>query len=311
MMRGMETAPGPPVATKPRFKRMRRAAVFLVALYLALCLTMYSFQARLLFPGRSTQGQPLASRIDTPATEIVRFRAKDGTALAGRFAAAADAEHAPTVLYFYGNASCAAWSIDEVNLLRDLGCNVFVPDFEGYGMSGGSPSEAGFYATATAAWEYLRARPGIDRAKVVVMGWSIGSAVAIDLASREPAAGLITLSAFTRLADIARVHYPYLPVRLILKYGFDNLAKMPAIHCPTLIVHGEWDDLVPPTMAGVLTAAAGDREAEHLVLHGADHNTVFSVDTPRLRQAMQRLLARVNPGTTTAAGGVPRQPARG
>lgn len=262
--------------------------------YFLICLLMYCFQDALLFPGRSSQGTAIAQRVDTERTETVCFTAADGTPLAGRFCAAlSDSAHAPTVLYFYGNASCAAWSIDEVNLLRGLGCNVFVPDFAGYGMSEGTASETGLFGTATAAWDYLQSRTDIDQSKVIAMGWSIGSAVAIDLASRKPVAGLVTVSAFTRLPDVGQSQYPWLPVRLLLKYHFDNLSKLNAIRCPVLLVHGDQDTLVDPIMQRTLAAGLGSR-ATQVVLHNADHNTVFSVDMPRLRSAMATLIERVN-----------------
>lgn len=284
------TEPAAPAPRRPWQRRWVRLPIVLMVLYLLVCVLMYAFQDKLLFPGASTQGTPGSRAVDTDNTELVSLSTADGLALSGRFCPVAhDAGRAPTVLYFYGNASCAAWAIDEVNLLRSLGCNVFVPDFAGYGMSGGKANEASLLATATAAWDYLQARPGIDHSKVLIMGWSIGSAVAIDLASRTPAAGLITFSAFTRIADPAAGLYPWLPVRLLLRYHFDNLSKMPNVKCPVLIVHGNHDTLVPPYMADVL-ASVCKGSVSRLNLHDADHNTVFSVDTPALDASLRTFL---------------------
>ena len=257
---------------------------------------MYALQDKLIFPGASTQGTADARAVDTENTELVSFNSADGTPLSGRFCPVVnDSARAPTVLYFYGNGSCAAWSIGEVELLRGLGCNVFVPDFAGYGMSGGKPSEASFYATATAAWDYLQNRPGIDHTKILTMGWSIGSAVAIDLASRKPVAGLITISAFTRMADAASGQYPWLPVRLLLKYRFDNISKIAKVRCPLLISHGDQDTLVPPEMADALASQGKGRTVRHTI-RGAGHNTVFSIDTSAFTGALQSFLAPLMPG---------------
>jgi len=206
----------------------------------------------------------------------------------------------PTADGIAGNGACAAWSVSEVELLRGLGCNVFVPDFTGYGLSGGKPSETGLYATATAAWKYLQKRPDIDHSKILTMGWSIGSAVAIDLASREPVAGLITISAFTRLSDAASHQFPWLPVRLLLKYRFDNASKLAAVRCPLLIIHGDQDTLVPPRMAETLADISRGR-ASRLTLRGAGHNTVFSVDYPALREALRRFIQPIADGVNLPA----------
>ena len=131
-------------------------------------------------------------------------------------------EHWPTIIYFYGNGACMAYSTDVFEHFRRLGANVIIPDFEGYGMSGGKPSEAGCYAAADVAYKYLLSRDDVDSKYIVAIGWSLGAAVAIDLASRRHVAGLVTVSAFTSLRDMAQQFISWLPMSLILKYRFDN-----------------------------------------------------------------------------------------
>ena len=141
---------------------------------------------------------------------------------------------------------------DEMQRFRRLGVNVIVPDYLGYGMSGGRASEAGCYAAADAAYDYLLTRPDVDRHKLIASGWSLGGAVAIDLAHRRPISRLITISTFTTLRNMA----PECPISIgLLRYQFDNLAKLPEIYCPTLIIHGSIDTLVPASMAPRLVRA--------------------------------------------------------
>ena len=124
-----------------------------------------------------------------------------------------DASSCSTLLYFYGNGMCLRDSLERFEEFRRLGANVMIPDYVGYGMSGGEAGELGCRETAEAAFAHLQSRPDVDRGRVVVVGWSLGGAVAIDLASRHPVAGLATFCTFTRMADMARRLVPFLPVR--------------------------------------------------------------------------------------------------
>ncbi len=168
---------------------------------------------------------------------------------------------------------CLADAQSEFHNFRRLGLNVIIPEFVGYGMSGGKPSEAGIYATAEAAYEEVIRRPDVDPQKIIAGGWSLGAAAAIDLASRRPVAGLVTLDAFTSMKDEAHHVYPWLPTSLILKYRFDNEEKIRRVLCPTLIIHGTHDELVPFAMANRLVAAAPS--ASLYPVAGGRHNTVY------------------------------------
>ena len=168
----------------------------MLILYLALCLVLDALQNSMIFPGRSTQGQ--RGSIVPPgrngAYELVTLTTRSGTKIVAALGKALspdgqilpDAASRPTILLFYGNGMCLA---DAMGWLRDfgkLGANVMIPDYSGYGMSGGKPSETTFYETADACWNYLTSRADIDKSKIVAAGVSIGGAVAIDLASRKP-----------------------------------------------------------------------------------------------------------------------------
>jgi uncharacterized protein len=246
----------------------------------------------LVFPGASTQGRAvLAPGADY---ELIPLQTPDGTRIVAEFGGALtrggkpaeDPSHAPTVIFFYGNGSCAAYMAEEFWRLRQMGANVIMPDYPGYGMSGGKPSEGGFYAAADATYDYVAHRPGIDAARIVAVGWSMGGAVAIDLAARRRVAALETISTFTSLPAVAHATVPWLPVRLILRSRFDNLAKIAAVACPIFIAHGIEDNIVPPPMAGQLAAAAKDNVRPYMVA-GAGHNDVFETGGDALWAAMR------------------------
>jgi uncharacterized protein len=223
-------------------------------------LRLYFSQADVVFKGRRSQGQEMA-RLATPhEAEVVALRSpacgSKVTALFGR-AMRADPATAPTLLYFYGNDLWLQKSLEVFQLLRTLGVNVLMPEYVGYGLSEGKPSERACYATADAAYDHLLSRGDVDSKKIIAMGASLGGAVAIDLASRRPVAGLITLITFSSMRELAKHLLPHLPVHWLLRYRFDSLTKIRNVTCPTLIAHSQGDDLIPRVMADRLAAAAG------------------------------------------------------
>jgi len=287
---------------------MKRAALTLLVTPSLLCLGgvlggCSSLEEKLVFPGAASQGQAYATLPPSGDYELIALRTKDGTGIVAQFGGAldpggrpaADAARAPTVIFFYGNGAFAAQLAPEFYNLRRLGANVLIPEYPGYGMSGGKPSERGFYAAADAAYDYLQARPGIDRERIVAAGWSLGSAVAVDLASRRKVAALFTVSAFTTVIDVAHALQPWMPVSLILRSRFDNISKIPAITCPILIIHGERDELVPPYMAGRLAAAARSKVTSYTVV-GGGHNDVFSVGGEALWNTVKGFLDAATQG---------------
>jgi fermentation-respiration switch protein FrsA (DUF1100 family) len=243
-----------------------------------------SLESMLIYPGAATQGRPDTVVPPGPGYELVHLATTDGTGIVAQFGHAQDAhggpaahpEQRPTVIFFYGNGACVAYMATEFDRFRRLGANVLIPDFPGYGMSGGRPSEKGFYATADASYDYLLSRPDIDRDRIVAAGWSMGAAVAIDLASRRKVERLVTVSAFTTLPAVAHSLAPWLPTSLIVRSRFDNIGKIPRVTCPIFIAHGTIDNLVPPGMADELAAAAKRKAVVYRVL-GGGHNDVFQV----------------------------------
>jgi fermentation-respiration switch protein FrsA (DUF1100 family) len=166
-----------------------------------------------------------------------------------------------------------------------------VPEYLGYGMSGGEASERGCYAAADAAYAHLLERRDVDLGRIVAVGESLGGAVAIDLATRRPVAGLATFAAFSSVAEIGSSRYPLVPVSLFLRHPFDNARKIRQVRCPILLVHGERDATVPCRMQGRLASAAL-APVTLLTLGSAGHNDLFEVgDTAAgaLREFLERL----------------------
>jgi fermentation-respiration switch protein FrsA (DUF1100 family) len=282
-----------------------RIARILTIVYLGYAAMLFSLQTRMIFPGHETQGQPYAEVRPRPGTELVRLKTRQGESIVALFGPALTADgrpdpqaaRRPTLLFFYGNGMCLSYSRDEFERFRRLGLNVLIPEYVGYGMSGGSPSERGCQATADAAYEYLVATRGVKPDELVIGGWSLGGAVAVDLASRRPAAGLIMFSSFTGGVEMGRRIAPFLPVSLLLRHRFDNLGKIRSVTCPILIGHGRRDSIVPFDM-GKRLAAAAKAPVTTLWIDEADHNDFLDVAGRRLDRAITRFvdeLPRANP----------------
>lgn len=178
-------------------------------------------------------------------------------------------EGRPLVVVFHGNAGTRADRADLGSGLAAAGLGVLLVDYRGYGGNPGSPSEEGLAIDARAAWQFAT-----DRARghsVVLFGESLGSGVAVALATERPVAALILRSPFTSMPDVARVHYPFLPTDMLLRDQFRSADRIGAIDTPVLVVAGSADSIVPVEQSRRLFDLA--REPKRLVIvDGADHN---------------------------------------
>ncbi|HEX4148012.1 MAG TPA: alpha/beta hydrolase [Pirellulales bacterium] len=264
-------------------------------------MVFYALQTTLIFPGSWKQGTE-GSRISQPpeGAKLVDLETAGAQPVKALFARALRADgtlwpetdRRPTILYFYGNGMQLAAALVQIEDMRRLGANVMVADYVGYGLSGGKPSEQGCYDTATAEYRWLVANPQVDGRKIISAGWSLGAAVAADLASRERVAGLMMFSAFTSMADAASWNYPWLPIRPLLKHRFESLAKISGVHCPILLAHGRQDTLVPFDMSERLAKAAGG-PVEQVAIADGGHNDFWPSGHESVLAAMSRMVEKV------------------
>jgi fermentation-respiration switch protein FrsA (DUF1100 family) len=201
------------------------------------------------------------------------------------------------LLFFYGNGMSLATSSEVLAYFQLLGLNVLIAEYEGYGMSSGHASEEGCYASADAAYFYLTETLQVKPAQILVGGWSLGAAVAIDLACRQPVAGLLAFSPFTTLVEEAKVLLPWVPQPLIqwlMQERFDNLRKIRQITCPILLAHGTRDSLVPFKMADKLAQEArASRSVTLLPLYKYNHHDLFEPEKADLQHGIEDFLFQV------------------
>jgi fermentation-respiration switch protein FrsA (DUF1100 family) len=271
---------------------MMRSVLMLVALAAVLLVTLWAGQRRLIYFPDSRVPAPGAAGL--AGVEEVVFRADDGTRLAGWFVPADDRVPRGTVLAFNGNAGNRAYRAPFASALRRHGLNVLLFDYRGFGGSTGSPTESGLMADGRAALAYLMTRRDVDPLRLVFFGDSLGTAVATALAAAHPPAALVLRSPFASIADVGAVHYPFLPVRLLLRDRFSAIDLIPRVTSPLLVIMGGRDQIVPPDHSRRLYEAATARK-EILVLPEADHNDVELLAGDEMIDAIVGFLGRVMP----------------
>jgi fermentation-respiration switch protein FrsA (DUF1100 family) len=201
----------------------------------------------------------------------VSFPTADDLALSAWWFPAAMSPPRATVLVFNGNAGNRAYRVPLAEALRRRGFHVLLVDYRGFGGNPGVPTERGFAADSRAAYAYVASRSDVDPFRLVYFGESLGAAVAVDLASEHPPAALILRSPFTSMADIGSHHYPFLPVRLLIRDRFPSIDRIARIRAPLLVIAGDRDRIVPFEYSRRLyDAAASPKELK--VIRGADHN---------------------------------------
>jgi fermentation-respiration switch protein FrsA (DUF1100 family) len=224
----------------------------------------------------------------TATGQDVWLRADDGVKLHAFYSDPPGAE--VTLLYLHGNAGNVADRSFIVEFFSELPARVLALDYRGYGLSEGEPSETGLYADARAAYAWLAARTPAER--LVVLGESLGGGPACELAATQPVGGLVLLSAFTSIPDMAKVAFPWLPLRYLARTRFDNLAKIARIAAPKLIVHGRRDEVVPFAMGERLLRAARP-PVQHVWLERGLHNDTYIVEARPLAAALRGFIARL------------------
>jgi hypothetical protein len=177
--------------------------------------------------------------------EEVWLQTSDGVRLHGWFFPAdkLSSRAHQVLLLCHGNAGNIGHRLHWAKAWLELGLNVFVFDYRGYGRSDGRPGEAGTYLDAQAAWQWLRAK-GFAAVNIIVLGKSLGGGVASELALREPVGALILQSTFTSIPDIGSELYRWLPVRRLHSIHYDTIHRLPRIKAPVLVAHGRRDDLI-------------------------------------------------------------------
>ncbi|MBI5846789.1 MAG: alpha/beta hydrolase [Nitrospirae bacterium] len=258
----------------------------LAAGYCGLVVFVFFRQPKMLyFPTRQIEQTPAA--ISLPFDEVA-FKTADGLTITAWYIPAPAAR--AVLLFCHGNAGNISHRLDSIRIFHALGLSVLIFDYRGYGTSGGEPTEKGTYLDAEAAWDFLVNDKGIDPARILIFGRSLGSAVAAELATRRKAGALIIESGFTSIPDIGRKYYPYMPVRLITRFHYATIDKVGSLALPKLFIHSPEDEIIPYDHGMKLFANAAEPK-EFLLLRG-DHNEGFLLSGELYSKGLQQFISR-------------------
>lgn len=249
-------------------------------LLLAVPLLLYPFlyfnQERMLFfPRPLSPSAKEMLRERSPQGEV-RLTATDGTPLHGWLLNVSTSTRRPLLIYWGGNAEeVSSFLLTESQRLP--GWAILAVNYRGYGESGGKPGERALFDDGRLLFDWAQQHPGIDPAHIVVMGRSLGSGVAVQVAAERQVAGVCLISPYDSIRSLAQKMYPVVPIGWLLKHPFDSLARARAIQAPLLALMAGEDTIVPIDHSQRLVAAwGGPHQAK--ILPGVDHdNIVFSV----------------------------------
>ena len=248
---------------------MMIAAVSVVVVVASILALIWTLQRRLMyFP---TADVPAAAAIDGEDVEPVTFETTDGLTLNGWFFPAERPSPRITVIVFNGNAGNRSHRVPLAAALHRQGLQVLLVDYRGYGDNPGTPSQTGLAMDSRAARAYLADRPDVDPSRLVYFGESLGTAVAVDLAVEHPPSALVLRSPFTSMSDVGQYHYPFVPVRLLLRDRFAAIEQIPQIRAPVLVIAGGRDGIVPVESSRRVYEAATSPKT-FLLIPDADHN---------------------------------------
>jgi uncharacterized protein len=265
-------------------------AALVVAVILALVVVLaWALQRRLIYLPVPASVSPVAQVL--PGAREVMLETSDGLRLGGWLVPPAEPGRGLAVMVANGNAGNRSLRAPLARRLAGEGLSVLLFDYRGYGGNPGSPTEAGLARDARAAYRFLTGEAGVAPGRLLYLGESLGAAVVTELATEHPPAGLVLRSPFADLASVGRVHYPFLPVRTLLRDRFPVRDQIARVAVPTTVVLGTRDSIVPPDQSRAVAEAAPGL-TRLVEVEGADHNDPALLDGEELIAAVVELADR-------------------
>lgn len=248
---------------------VRSMFLIVILIYLGISLFLYFYAEKIIF-----QPQP-SSYQDT--NQIIKIDSGDGGKISAIYLNNPDARY--TILFSHGNAEDIGTSLPFLESIKATGFSIFTYDYRGYGTSTGNATEETSYQDAEAAFDYLVNNLSVPTNRIIVLGRSLGGAVAVDLAQRRQVGGLIIESSFVSAYRVL-TKIPVFPFD-----KFKSLSKIKKINCPVLVIHGTKDEIIP-FWHGERLFQEVEEQKQSLWVEGADHNNLFARAEERYKQAL-------------------------
>lgn len=254
--------------------------------YLFVVLVMFLAQRSLIYPASAEA--PRLTDHNLPGLEAVKTDTHPGLTLTHWFHAPRDPE-APLIVFFHGNASDLSSAVAKMRPFVDAGFGLLATGYRGYSGNPGSPNEEGLTADARSVIDWAH-HQGYEADRLVYFGESLGTAVAVKMASDLPPSALVLEAPPSSITDVAAAHYWYLPVRPLIRDPWDSHSRIHTIRCPLLILHGENDPVVPIRFGRKLFDAA--IEPKEAIWHPTAQHTNILDDPVVVRQVIDFINTR-------------------
>ena len=267
--------------------RIQRTVCVLAIAYIASLALVGCLQRDLLYHPSHNLSQPAAYGLDM---EEHLVKTTDGESLVLWYGKSSP--NLPTMIYFHGNAGHIGHRAGRFAAILERGYGLLAVSYRGYGRSTGQPTEDGMYADARAALAFLQTQ-GLKADEVIYRGESLGTGVAVQLASEHPPLLLALEAPYSSITETASHHYPWVPVKIMLQDRYDSLSKITHVTSPVIIFHGVEDGIIPAEQAQTLYDAVTAEKRLHL-LEGTGHSNIDQGYIIREITAFLRELGKVD-----------------
>ncbi|MGE5390140.1 MAG: alpha/beta hydrolase [Deltaproteobacteria bacterium] len=248
------------------------ALVALMVCWGLFSLVMYVYQDNMIFsPQPILQAAVDQIAVDYSNTENVELKMQDGTVIRGWIVKNNDPSRQHLLIYFGGNMEEVSHMVADVQDLQ--GWSIMLMNYRGYGQSQGQPSEKALFSDALEIYDYSSSRMG-KHARIVAMGRSLGTGVAVYLAQNRRVDGVILATPYDSISSVAQEEYPLVPIRPLIKHPFDSISRAPSIKAPLLMLIATNDTVIPNWHSRELLKKWGG-SSQLAVIQGADHGTII------------------------------------
>ncbi|MBL4589053.1 MAG: alpha/beta hydrolase [Alphaproteobacteria bacterium] len=252
-------------------KRMMHYVLVIALVYVCALAFMYFNQRSMLYYPDKSQPNPVAMGVNN--VEIARVQTEDGLTLEGWYFAPSDSKK-PVIVLFHGNAGNFAHRGYKASYYMNEGYGVLLAEYRGYGGNPGTPTEQGLYKDARAYLDWLKTKNNMADENIVIYGESIGTGVAVQMATEYNVKAVILEAAYSSTVDIAKNIYGFLPIKLLMKDQFLSVENIYNVHAPLLLVHGDKDITIPIALSRKLFDAANEPKT-FINIPDAGHNNLY------------------------------------
>jgi dipeptidyl aminopeptidase/acylaminoacyl peptidase len=263
-------------------KKMASFAGFASVLWLGLTAAVAANQRRLVF-NPMVEREVKSPRSSGHRTRPVVLRANDGTRLSGWLMTPLSPGPHPAVLYFGGRSEEVSWVVRDAGKLFP-GMTVLAMNYRGYGDSHGEPAEAHMVEDACSLFDWMADRSGIDAKRIAVVGRSLGSGVAVQVAKERPVHSVVLITPYDSILAIAKRRFRAMPIEYILRHRFESIKYAPSLNAPTYVLRAAIDEVVPHANTDQLVAKLAQLCGDDII-PGSDHLTIPYLDATQSRIA--------------------------